>query len=117
KSCATKKLPADLKNDRTMGITSLVDDLRKRTKREELRNQKLANRPQKRSYYKDHVACQRPEKTYEEERAAQPKTCQQTSKMIVLWESHRAIKCLPMAEKTYEEGGTVQPKLAIRPRK
>ncbi|PON79477.1 hypothetical protein PanWU01x14_012120, partial [Parasponia andersonii] len=46
-----------LKNDRTMRITSLVDDPRKCTKWKELCNQKLANRPQKRSYYGDHVAC------------------------------------------------------------
>ncbi|PON34773.1 hypothetical protein PanWU01x14_341630 [Parasponia andersonii] len=47
KSCATKNLPADLKNDHTMGITLLVDNSRKRTKRKELHNQKLASRPQK----------------------------------------------------------------------
>ncbi|PON64631.1 hypothetical protein PanWU01x14_123430, partial [Parasponia andersonii] len=82
KICATKNLPANLKIDRTMGITLLVDDPRKRTKRKELRNQKLASRPQNRSYYGDHVACRRPEKMYEEERAAQPKTYQQTSKSI-----------------------------------
>ncbi|PON56633.1 hypothetical protein PanWU01x14_180460 [Parasponia andersonii] len=42
-------LPADLKNDRTMGIISrnkiLADGPRKYTKRNELRNQKLASRP------------------------------------------------------------------------
>ncbi|PON36173.1 hypothetical protein PanWU01x14_330620, partial [Parasponia andersonii] len=50
KSCATKNLPADLENVRTMGITSsnkmLTDGSRKRTKREELCNQKLASSPQ-----------------------------------------------------------------------
>ncbi|PON35195.1 hypothetical protein PanWU01x14_338270, partial [Parasponia andersonii] len=80
-------------SDRTMGITScnkiLADGPRKHTKRKELRNQKLASRPRKQSYCGDHIACRRPEKTYEEERAAQPKTCQKTSKMIVLWGSHR----------------------------
>ncbi|PON65077.1 hypothetical protein PanWU01x14_119940, partial [Parasponia andersonii] len=75
KSCATKNLLADLKDDHTMGITLLADDLRKRTKRNELRNQKLASRPKKLSYRGDHVACRRPKKMYEEERAVQPKTC------------------------------------------
>ncbi|PON37538.1 hypothetical protein PanWU01x14_319570 [Parasponia andersonii] len=59
KSCATKNLPADLKIDRIMGIIScnkiLADGLRKRMKRKELRNQKLASRPQNRSYYGNHI--------------------------------------------------------------
>ncbi|PON47473.1 hypothetical protein PanWU01x14_244320, partial [Parasponia andersonii] len=94
KSCATKNLPADLENNRTMGITScnkmLADGPRKRTKRKKLHNQKLASKPRKQSYYRNHIvqqnACRWPEKTYEEERTAQPKTYQQTSKAIVLWE-------------------------------
>ncbi|PON34051.1 hypothetical protein PanWU01x14_347510 [Parasponia andersonii] len=69
-------MSTNLKNDRTMGIMSLVNDLRKRTKRKELRNQKLACRPRKRSYFGDHVACRWPEKTYEEGRTVQPKTRQ-----------------------------------------
>ncbi|PON39924.1 hypothetical protein PanWU01x14_301260 [Parasponia andersonii] len=59
KSCTTKNLPADLKIDRTMGTTLcnkiLADDLRKCTKRKELRNQEPASRPQKRSYYGNHI--------------------------------------------------------------
>ncbi|PON70285.1 hypothetical protein PanWU01x14_082090, partial [Parasponia andersonii] len=57
---------------------------------EKLCNQKLASIPQNRSYYGDHVARRRPEKTYEEERAVQPKTCQQTSKSFVLWGTRRS---------------------------
>ncbi|PON37193.1 hypothetical protein PanWU01x14_322460 [Parasponia andersonii] len=47
-----KNLPADLKNNRTIGITS--------------RNKILASRPHQKSYYRDHVARRRPEKMYEE---------------------------------------------------
>ncbi|PON31183.1 hypothetical protein PanWU01x14_371840 [Parasponia andersonii] len=41
---------------------------------------------------------------YKEERAAQPKTCRQTSKTIVLWEPHRAIKFMPMARENVRRG-------------
>ncbi|PON69905.1 hypothetical protein PanWU01x14_083690 [Parasponia andersonii] len=70
---------------------SLVNDLRKRTKRKLLCNQKLASKPQKRSYYGSHVTRRQPEKTYEEETVVQPKTCQQTTKTFVLWESRRSL--------------------------
>ncbi|PON71474.1 hypothetical protein PanWU01x14_072710 [Parasponia andersonii] len=79
---------------------SLADDSRKRMKRKELRNQKLASKPQKRSYYGDHVAYRRPKKMYEEERAKQPKTCQQTSKTIIMWGSHH----LPTTQENVRRG-------------
>ncbi|PON36382.1 hypothetical protein PanWU01x14_328770, partial [Parasponia andersonii] len=56
------------------------------------------------SYHRDHIACRRPEKMYEEERVAQLKTCQQTSKTIILWGSHRAKKSLPMAQENVRRG-------------
>ncbi|PON48351.1 hypothetical protein PanWU01x14_237460 [Parasponia andersonii] len=66
-SCAIKCLPAGLNKNSTTGITSLTDNPRKRTKRNELGNKMLASRAHQNLYCGDHVARQLPEKTYEEE--------------------------------------------------
>ncbi|PON39542.1 hypothetical protein PanWU01x14_304330 [Parasponia andersonii] len=71
KLLCNKNLPADLKNACTMGLTSLVDDPRKRTKRKLLCNKNLPTDLKNARTMGTHVARRRPEKTREDETAAQ----------------------------------------------
>ncbi|PON80698.1 hypothetical protein PanWU01x14_002540 [Parasponia andersonii] len=62
-SCAIKCLLVNFIKNRTSVITSLTDDPRERTKRNELCNKMLTSRLHQKSYFGDHVIRRQPEKT------------------------------------------------------
>ncbi|PON69218.1 hypothetical protein PanWU01x14_089410 [Parasponia andersonii] len=104
KMLCNKNLPADLKNARTVGVTSQSMTRENVQRGNCCTTQKACQHTSKTLYYGSHVARRRPKKTYEEETAVQQGLASRPQKRSYYGSDIARRR----PEKTYEEETAVQ---------